>query len=139
MHIQGGVRVRVELGKQPQKYMALCNQKDYDKINETLGKLENPQSLFGKIRKLQGRKDEYRISLPPFRIIFKIDKEVQKISDNPFRCHVYLPSKKLKYEYRVLHIKNYSLFYVVEKEKIEIHRVIYSKRDILQILAEEKY
>jgi len=74
MHIQGGVRVRVELGKQPQKYMALCNQKDYDKINETLGKLENPQSLFGKIRKLQGRKDEYRISLPPFRIIFKIDK-----------------------------------------------------------------
>jgi len=66
--------VRIELGKQPKKYMAICNQKDYDKINETLATLENPQNLQGKIKKLQGRKDEYRISIPPFRIIFKLDK-----------------------------------------------------------------
>jgi addiction module RelE/StbE family toxin len=67
-------------------------------------------------------------------LINKIDKEVRKIEENPFRCHLYAPLEKLKYEYRVLNIDNYSLFYIVEKEKLEIHRVIYSKRDILQIL-----
>jgi plasmid stabilization system protein ParE len=58
-------------------------------------------------------------------LLMKIDKEIQKTVHNPFRCHVYFPSKKMKHEYRILHIDNYSLFYVVEKEKIEIHRVIY--------------
>ena len=67
-------------------------------------------------------------------LINKIDKEVKKVSENPFRCHVYAPLEKLKYEYRVLNIDNYSLFYVIEKEKIVVHRVLYSQRNILQIL-----
>jgi len=66
----------------------------------------------------------------------RIDKEVLKIAENPFRCHVYVSPVKLKYEYRVLHVGNYSLFYVFEKGKIEIHRVIYSSRDIFRILAD---
>ncbi|MCL2802315.1 MAG: type II toxin-antitoxin system RelE/ParE family toxin [Treponema sp.] len=64
----------------------------------------------------------------------KIDKEVKKIEENPFRCHVFVSPIKLKFEYRILNVNNYSLFYVVEKEKIEIHRVIYLKRNIPQIL-----
>jgi len=67
-------------------------------------------------------------------LIKKIDKEVQKIAENPFRCHLYAPLEKLKYEYRVLHVGNYSLFYTVDNEKIEIHRVLYSQRDALRIL-----
>ena len=68
-----------------------------------------------------------------FRI--KLNKEVRKIAVNPFRCHLYTPPKKLKFEYRVLHIDNYSLFYyVADNSKIEIHRVIYSKRDFKSIL-----
>ena len=57
--------------KQPKKYMDKCNKNDYNKINGALIDLENLQ---GDIKKLQGRKDEYRIKLPPFRIIFKYDK-----------------------------------------------------------------
>jgi len=68
------------------------------------------------------------------RLISRIDKEVQKIADNPFRCHLFLSPEKLNHEYRVLHIDNYSLFYVVESEKIEIHRVIHALRDISQII-----
>ncbi|MDR0443399.1 MAG: type II toxin-antitoxin system RelE/ParE family toxin [Treponema sp.] len=68
----------------------------------------------------------------------KIDKEVLKITSNPYRCHLYTSPEKLKHEYRILHIDNYSLFYVVEKEKIEIHRVIYSHRDISRILGEKE-
>lgn len=67
--------MRIELRKQAKKYMAVCNQKDYDKINDILKMLENnPQDLQNKIKKLQGRKDEYRISIPPFRVIFRLDK-----------------------------------------------------------------
>ena len=64
----------------------------------------------------------------------KIDKEVIKIAENPFRCHLYAPLEKLKYEYRILNIGNYSLFYIIEMEKIEIHRVLYSKRDVFRLL-----
>ena len=53
-------------------------------------------------------------------LLQRIDKEVLKTADNPFRCHLFVSPEKLKYDYRVLHVSNYSLFYVVEKEKIEI-------------------
>jgi len=66
--------------------------------------------------------------------ISKLDREVQKIADNPFRCRLYISSEKLKYDYRILHINNYSLFYAVESNKIEIHRIIYSCGDIERIL-----
>ena len=68
------------------------------------------------------------------RLLSKIEKEVQKIADNPFRCHLFISPEKLKHEYRVLHIDNYSLFYVVENEKIEIYRVIHALRDISRII-----
>ena len=67
-------------------------------------------------------------------LVNKIDREVKKIAGNPFRCHVYTPIDKLKYEYRVLNIDNYSLFYIGEKEKVEIHRVLYSRRDTMSML-----
>jgi addiction module RelE/StbE family toxin len=69
------------------------------------------------------------------RLILKLEKEVQKIANNPFRCHLFISPEKLKHEYRVLHIDNYSLFYVVENDKIEIHRVIHALRDISQIIS----
>jgi toxin ParE1/3/4 len=69
--------------------------------------------------------------------ISKLNKEVKKIADNPFRCRLYICSETLKYDYRILHINNYSLFYIVENKKIEIHRIIYSRRDIERILKNQ--
>jgi len=68
----------------------------------------------------------------------KLDREVLKIADNPFRCRLYTSSEILKYDYRVLHIDNYSLFYVVEFKKIEIHRIIYSRRDTERIIKSKE-
>ena len=70
------------------------------------------------------------------RFLSKINKEVLKLAENPFRCRLYASSEKLKYEYRILHINNYSLFYAVINDKVEIHRIIYSQRDILRIMTE---
>ena len=72
------------------------------------------------------------------RFISKTDKAVLKIADNPFRCRLYTSSEKLKYDYRILHIDNYSLFYEVENKKIEIHRIIYSRRDTARILKADE-
>ena len=69
------------------------------------------------------------------RLLSKIDRGVQKIAENPYRCHLFASSGKLKHEYRVLHIDNYSLFYVVNNERVEIYRVIHAWRDIPQILG----
>jgi len=72
-------------------------------------------------------------------LISKIGREVKKIADNPYRCHIFSSREKLKHEYRVLHIDHYSLFYVVENEKIEIYRVIHARRDTLRILEKEEH
>jgi plasmid stabilization system protein ParE len=68
------------------------------------------------------------------RLLSKIKKEVLKIADNPYRCRIYTSAEKFKYEYRVLRIDHYSLFYAVENRKIEIHRVINTRRDIPHII-----
>ena len=61
--------MEVVLKKQPEKYMDKCTQNDYDKIDDALDGLQN---LDGDIVKLSGRKNEYRLKIPPFRIIFQI-------------------------------------------------------------------
>ncbi len=63
--------MKVELRKQAEKYLLKCTESDYAKLNKALSDL---QELKGSIIKLKGRKDEYRMKLPPFRIIFAIDK-----------------------------------------------------------------
>ncbi|MCL2698531.1 MAG: type II toxin-antitoxin system RelE/ParE family toxin [Oscillospiraceae bacterium] len=65
----------VELKKQPKKYMDKCLKSDYAKISNALVKLE---TLQGDIKKLEGREDEYRVKIPPFRIVFRYDR-VNKI------------------------------------------------------------
>jgi len=80
--------------------------------------------------------NELEAPLAAEKLVEKINTEILKISENPFRCHIYFSPVKLKYDYRILNVNNYSIFYVIEKEKIEIHRIIYSKRDILTMLNE---
>jgi addiction module RelE/StbE family toxin len=69
------------------------------------------------------------------RLLSKIEREVLKIANNPFRCHLYTPPEKLNYEYRVLHVDNYSLFYVVDDKRVEIRRVIHARRDAPHLLS----
>jgi len=53
--------------KQPEKYLDKCQPKSYEKLKNALLGLED---LKGDIEKLEGRKNEYRLKLPPFRIVF---------------------------------------------------------------------
>ena len=69
--------MRIELRKQPQKYMIRCTESAYNKINKALIGLEDWE---GDIKELQGGKDEYRLKLPPFRILFKYVKGEEVIT-----------------------------------------------------------
>ena len=71
MQAEGEDIMKVELKKQPKKYMEKCLRSDYAKISDALIKLE---TLQGNIRKMEGSDDEYRVKIPPFRIIFKYDR-----------------------------------------------------------------
>ena len=73
---KGVVIMRIELKKQAEKYLEKCNRDDYNKISDALDDLK---ILRGDIIKLKGRKDEYRVKIPPFRIIFTYDKIIKVI------------------------------------------------------------
>ena len=67
----------IDLNKQSEKYLDKCSQKNYEKITTAIEGLKN---LKGDIVKLQGRKDEYRLKIPPYRVIFKYNKESKVIT-----------------------------------------------------------
>lgn len=63
-------------------------------------------------------------------LLNSFDKSIVRLKQFPHSCKVYQPIKGLPLEYRMLIVKNYSVFYVVLEDVVEIHRVIYSKRDL---------
>lgn len=70
------------------------------------------------------------------RLKEKITFEAKKLPENPYIYAVYGSPFPLKYEYRKLLVKNYTIFYYIdENEKaVKIARVIYAKRNFSNIL-----
>lgn len=64
----------------------------------------------------------------------EIDNAVNNLCLFPYAHHVYRTEKTLKNEYRRIAVKNFSVFYTVANTAVEIHRVIYSKRDMGALL-----
>ncbi|GHV81098.1 translation repressor RelE [Spirochaetia bacterium] len=64
-----------------------------------------------------------------------IEAAIVTLKENPRRHRLYHPLKPISTEYRVMTVKNYLVFYVVLEGVIEIHRIIYKKRDFSQILT----
>lgn len=63
-----------------------------------------------------------------------LDNAISGLRKFPYSCKVYQPMEPLEAEYRVLPVKNYLVFYVVTEEAVEIHRIVYAKMDIKNIL-----
>ena len=59
--------MNIYLSKQAEKYLEQCDNKTYSRLQAAIDGLAD---FKGDIVKLQGRKDEYRLSRPPYRIIF---------------------------------------------------------------------
>lgn len=69
-------------------------------------------------------------------LIEAIDCAVGRLREFPCSCKVYRSAMPRTYEYRMLPVKNYILFYTVieESKKVEIHRAVYMRRDFKKLL-----
>ena len=63
-----------------------------------------------------------------------LDESISRLEQFPYSCKVYQPIRELENEYRLLPVKNYAVFYVVKEKVVEIHRVLYAKRDLKEKL-----
>jgi plasmid stabilization system protein ParE len=63
-----------------------------------------------------------------------VENAENEIKNNPYAFHRYQGTGKLKNEYRVKHVKNYSVFYTISGRLVTIRRVLYSKMNIAAIL-----
>lgn len=64
-----------------------------------------------------------------------IEKSILQIQQFPYSNRIYQPIRILENEYRLLPVKNYVVLYIVKEKQVEIHRIIYAKRDITNIIA----
>ena len=59
-----------------------------------------------------------------------LEVAVIRLRKFPFSCRVYQITKSMEDEYRILPVKNYAVFYVVEGDRVEIRRIVYAKMDL---------
>ena len=67
-------------------------------------------------------------------LLDELEKSINGLKVFPLAHRLYRPIKPIASEYRILTVKNYLVFYVVLKDTIEIHRIIYKKRDLSQLI-----
>ena len=69
------------------------------------------------------------------RLIDDTDKEIiNRLGNNPSAFEPHHSAKDRKHPYYPIRIKNYTVFYVLIDNVMEIRRFVYSKRDISKLL-----
>ena len=59
----------------------------------------------------------------------EVIKEIEKRSENPEGFEKYISTKKRKNTYYRIYVKNYTIFYVVKENTMEVRRILYSRRN----------
>jgi len=67
-------------------------------------------------------------------LLNELDASISELPKNPNSHRLYHPIKPIDTKYRILTVKNYLVFYVVLENYIEIHRIIYKKRNLSQLI-----
>ena len=67
-------------------------------------------------------------------LLNELEKAIDNLKVFPLAHRLYRPNKPILTEYRVLSVKNHLIFYVVLENVIEIHRIIYKKRNLSQLI-----
>ena len=63
-----------------------------------------------------------------------LDESISRLEHYPYSCKVYQPIKNTDNEYRFLPVKNYAVFYIVNEEVVEIHRIVYAKMELTKVI-----
>jgi len=67
-------------------------------------------------------------------LVNELDIGIKNLKKFPNAHRLYRPIKPIKTQYRILTVGNYLVFYVVFEKYIEIHRIIYKKRNLSQLI-----
>ena len=59
----------------------------------------------------------------------EVIKEIETRSKNPEGYEKYISNRKRKNTYYRIYVKNYTIFYTVKDNTMEIRRILYSKRN----------
>lgn len=64
----------------------------------------------------------------------EVIKEIEKRSKSPESYEKYMSNKKRKNIYYRIYVKNYTIFYIVKDNVMEIRRILYSKRNFDKLI-----
>ncbi|MCQ2050519.1 MAG: type II toxin-antitoxin system RelE/ParE family toxin [Candidatus Saccharibacteria bacterium] len=67
----------------------------------------------------------------------KFIKLVGLLKEHPFTYPIHQDSLLKLVGYRVAPIENYLIFYLIKNDTVQIHRVLYAKRNFMQLLGLE--
>lgn len=95
-------------------YLPLALKDLENTVNHIADTLKNPQAAYD--------------------LIDTLDKTLGQLQHFPYLGKAYQPVQPIELDYRVLLVKNYLVFYVVTYQTVEIHRVIYKKTDLPNII-----
>lgn len=59
----------------------------------------------------------------------KVVKEIEKRSENPESYEKYTEIRTRKSTYYRIYVKNYTIFYVVKDNTLEVRKILYSRRN----------
>ena len=68
------------------------------------------------------------------RLIEDAEKAILKRLENPLGFQPYQSVRKRKHPYYRINVKNFSIFYVVIDDVMEVRRFVYSKRNLPKVL-----
>ena len=66
--------------------------------------------------------------------VLRIEKAILKRLENPESFAIWPSSKERKNPYRRINVKNYTVWYVVIDDVMEVRRILYSGRDEKRVL-----
>ena len=64
----------------------------------------------------------------------EVIKEIEKRSENPEGYEKYISTRKRKNTYYRIYVKNYTIFYIVKDNTMEIRRILYSRRNFDKLI-----
>ncbi|MDR0877480.1 MAG: type II toxin-antitoxin system RelE/ParE family toxin [Treponema sp.] len=67
-----------------------------------------------------------------------LEKSIENLKIFPLAHRLYRPPDPIETEYRVMPVKNYLVFYIAHDDIVEIHRVIYKKRNLPHLIVSKK-
>lgn len=69
-------------------------------------------------------------------LVNAFDNSISQLQRFPYAHKIYQAMEPMELEYRMLPVKSYLVFYVVIEHEVEIHRIVYAKRNMKIVFNE---